>query len=629
MLLRPVGAHAVPINSAGPLSAIYVDEDLGCQVQAAGDVGPTFFGGTEPGACGTFLSLTNAPGIKEANAHHVFGPSPPGGVVPEAEYKALKQKLSGAGTEKSPFVITTTVAAFEPGEVGEREVAKIVETDTYVVGQDSYKTAITVESGPFLLAGTLYHVGDCSLSGLATGFGAGGVPTAGSVACTIQPGNGPSARFMAFTPTTAGFGLMEDQAKTVWASVNAGATQFPDTVAAATQQDNGMGISWPFSLSREEPEQTFTLTTTVSPTSPPTSSSSAGACSPSGQVPVKVSAINGPLAVRYTIDGGAQASAPTDAAGNATINVGAGLHTLEYRGEDETKAQEAVHHVVAVGGAPTLAITSDQGKVGYVLGEKGSVTVAAAGGALTSNPSASGVPISTASLGTFSVVGSATNACGTTNASFTYTVLPPPVLGESVNVEPVSGKVFVALPPGAQSSSLTAPLAEALVSLHKGLRFIPLPEARQIPVGSTLKATAGVARITTATATKGQLQFGSFSAGIFKLLQARRQRGLAQLNLIDSRNASQVCASTGKARVAATHLSSKVLGRLTGSAHGKFTTRGKYSAATVRGTIWSVTNQCNGTITRVTRGVVKVRDFLRRKTITLRAAKHYLARAPG
>ena len=37
-----------------------------------------------------------------------------------------------------------------------------------------------------------------------------------------------------------------------------------------------------------------------------------------------------------------------------------------------------------------------------------------------------------------------------------------------------------------------------------------------------------------------------------------------------------------------------VLGKLWGNGKGKFRTDGKYSAATVRGTIWLVQDQCNG-----------------------------------
>jgi hypothetical protein len=221
----------------------------------------------------------------------------------------------------------------------------------------------------------------------------------------------------------------------------------------------------------------------------------------------------------------------------------------------------------------------------------------------------------------------------------TLAALPPPVLGKTVNVIPVSGTVFVALPPGATlaSAASVSPFspfgleAQAVEALTKGRAFVPLTEARQIPVGSILETTHGVVGITTATTAspKGKLQSGDFGAGIFKLLQGRRQKGLTELDIIDNLNARQVCTTLGKrARIASSHLSSKVLGQLNSSGHGHFTARGQDSAATVRGTVWSVKNQCDGTLTHVKRGVVTVRDFIRRKTITLFTGESYLARGP-
>ena len=70
-----------------------------------------------------------------------------------------------------------------------------------------------------------------------------------------------------------------------------------------------------------------------------------------------------------------------------------------------------------------------------------------------------------------------------------------------------------------------------------------------------------------------------------------------------------------------------VLGQLWGSGKGKFRTSGKYSSATVRGTIWLTQDECDGTLTRVKRGVVQVRDFKRNKTVTVKAGHSYLARA--
>jgi hypothetical protein len=212
---------------------------------------------------------------------------------------------------------------------------------------------------------------------------------------------------------------------------------------------------------------------------------------------------------------------------------------------------------------------------------------------------------------------------------------PPPVLGKAVNVTPVSGIVYIELPPGATLAAFSpfspfALAAQAPAALTKGRSFIPLTEARQIPVGSILDTNTGVVGITTATTAskKGKLQSGDFGAGIFKLLQGRKQKGLTDLDIINNFSAHKVCATLGKARISSRHPSSKVLGRLNASGHGNFTARGQYSAATVRGTVWSVTNQCDGTLTHVKRGVVSVRDFRRRKTITLFTGESYLARAP-
>ena len=206
--------------------------------------------------------------------------------------------------------------------------------------------------------------------------------------------------------------------------------------------------------------------------------------------------------------------------------------------------------------------------------------------------------------------------------------LPPPVLGKAVNVTPVSGTVLIKLPPGAKLSlaySAREPLASA--SLSKGSGFIPLAQARQIPVGSILDTTRGVIGITTATSKKNALFTGTFAGGIFELLQSRKQKGLTQLNLMDSHPRKKVCVSAGKKASAAKSVSSKVLGELKSTVHGSFTTRGSYSAATARGTQWSITDECAGTLTRVTRDVVSVQVFATRRAILVHAGHSYLARA--
>jgi hypothetical protein len=664
-----VGAAEV-ITTSGPLTSIYVEGDLGCQVQASGDTGASFYPSSAPGDCGTFLSLKAGEDVGPEGSHHLFGHKTLAGTQPEADFTPVvgePQTLTGSGTTSNPFVVTTHVDAEEPTAGAPFKVAEVIETDSYVIGQDSYETTITVKNlGDSRLEGTLYHAGDCYLANLDEGFGAENVPSAGSVACTIDPNNNPSARFMAFTPTftsgppeTSAPHHMESFYDTVWSYVNPEGAEFPDTVDATTHQDNGMGLSWPVNLniaSSAENSATLKLTTTISADSPPTSSSSApsasagGACVSNEKFPVTVSAVNGAKAVHYKVDGGEEQTIALSESDQASIPLTPGQHTLEYWAEDLTSAQENPHHTVTVlvnSGAPGLTITSEQGKSAYLVGEAGSVAVAATGLDLANNPSATHLAISTSAPGTFSVTRSATNPCGTTGASFAYTVarltladLPPPVLGKTVNVEPVSGEVFVKLPPGYASASDASladplqsalPLATATESLSKGIGFIPLREARQIPVDSVLDTTGGVARIATATSKPKEQQFGNFGAGIFKLLQSRKQKGLTDLDIVNNHSASQVCATVGKkgkGKAYAAKLSSKTLGRVNASGHGHFTVHGQYSAATVRGTVWNVGNRCEGTFTHVTRGVVSVRDFRRRRTITLFTGQSYLAKAP-
>ena len=182
------------------------------------------------------------------------------------------------------------------------------------------------------------------------------------------------------------------------------------------------------------------------------------------------------------------------------------------------------------------------------------------------------------------------------------TQLPAPVLGRTVNVRAVKGTVRFA---------------------PKGGKFIALTAARQVPVGSQLDTRKGTVRLSSARDTKGTIQTGDFSAGVFQALQSRKksERGTTELRLKGSSFKS--CSAKG-ARAAANRRSVR---RLRSNAKGRFRTRGQYSSATVRGTTWTTTDRCDGTLTKVTSGKVAVRDFKRRKTITLRAGKSYLAKA--
>jgi hypothetical protein len=218
---------------------------------------------------------------------------------------------------------------------------------------------------------------------------------------------------------------------------------------------------------------------------------------------------------------------------------------------------------------------------------------------------------------------------------------PAPVLGKVVNVKPVSGVVFIKPPKGKSLGKLSH--ARGLAAVVKGTGFLPLTEARQIPSGSQIDARQGSLQVTAAPAGKsGKTQVGTFGGGIFKLAQDRRKttKGLTTMSLLEgdfpgapsyvSCGAKAHTTSGGSPAQAARKrrkLSSKVLQTLRSSVKGNFRTRGRYSAATVRGTAWDMSDRCDGTLTVVHKGTVDVLDSVLHKTVRVHAGHRYLASA--
>jgi hypothetical protein len=209
--------------------------------------------------------------------------------------------------------------------------------------------------------------------------------------------------------------------------------------------------------------------------------------------------------------------------------------------------------------------------------------------------------------------------------------LPRPVLGRTFNLEPVRGDVYVSVRGSAAAArARAAQLPAGYVPPVKGRRFVPLQEARQVPMGSFVDTRFGTVRLATARGRTRRVQAGRFSAGAFQVLQSRRRRarGLTELRLKGGNFKRCRTGRTGKrSSVQAARLSRRTIRRLRGRGRGRFRSRGRHSAATVRGTIWLTADRCDGTLTRVRRGKVAVRDFRRRRTVIVRAGRSYLARA--
>ena len=230
----------------------------------------------------------------------------------------------------------------------------------------------------------------------------------------------------------------------------------------------------------------------------------------------------------------------------------------------------------------------------------------------------------------------ASNSAGTaTGPDQTFTTAknappPPPVLGKTVNVSVVSGHVFILPPPGKSLGG-----AGDTAALSKGTGFVPLTEARQIPTGSEIDALHGSLKLVSNTGQIGKTQTATLTGGVFKVTQTRKgiTKGVADLNLIESAFQGAPSYGTCKAKHKAgdatiASLSSKTLQLLKVSGHGKFKTTGRYASATVRGTIYTVADRCDGTLTHVIRDTVLVDDFVRHKTILLHAGQSYLAKKP-
>jgi CSLREA domain-containing protein len=234
----------------------------------------------------------------------------------------------------------------------------------------------------------------------------------------------------------------------------------------------------------------------------------------------------------------------------------------------------------------------------------------------------------------------ASNSAGTTfGPDQTFTTKqdpppPPPVLGKSFDVTPVAGLVLIRLP-GARAADTSHLPGHAL---GKGQGFIPLTEARQLPSGTQVDARRGTIQLTSAAAQPHKLQTGTFNRGLFALAQDRggTTKGLTTLSLLEglfpgapsytsckTKKAADPSSSTAHAAA----VSSKVLQTLHASAHGRFRTRGRYAAATVRGTAWTMSDRCDGTLVVAQRDTVAVTDFVRHITVLVHQGHRFLARA--
>ncbi len=202
----------------------------------------------------------------------------------------------------------------------------------------------------------------------------------------------------------------------------------------------------------------------------------------------------------------------------------------------------------------------------------------------------------------------------------------PAVNGQSAIIRTLSGTVTVTVP-GSNEHSVAA-LGE------------------NIPLGTIVDATNGTASLTTAFTRRGATQNAKFFDGEFVVRQPRGTNVVTDIILRSPRFA-RICGTSSTrtrtaavaaraaaagddglvARSAATKRkrSKRVASRLWGDGKGRFRTRGHESAATVQGTRWLTEERCDGTLTRVRRGIVTVKNLRTGKFVRVPAGHSYLA----
>jgi hypothetical protein len=213
----------------------------------------------------------------------------------------------------------------------------------------------------------------------------------------------------------------------------------------------------------------------------------------------------------------------------------------------------------------------------------------------------------------------------TTGTAIPTPVAPSPLPSDDSEPDDGSAPEPVLAPPAppelGQSVGVAAKGGNVLVRLPGATRAVALTDAASVPVGSILDARKGT--VTLSSALPGDArQSGTFHGGLFEVRQPAGAHGMTELVL---RGPLPTCTGGGaRAAAASARRPPRVLwGR---DDHGRFRTRGSNSVATVRGTEWYVADRCDGTLTRVKRGSVAVRDLRRQRTVIVNAGKSYLAR---
>jgi hypothetical protein len=268
------------------------------------------------------------------------------------------------------------------------------------------------------------------------------------------------------------------------------------------------------------------------------------------------------------------------------------------------------------GGAPTaaqlahpLAVAADGART--LIADSANARVRAVG-----PPPAGGSGAGT-STGTDGVPATGT-ASGTGTGAGTTPVLAPGL------PQPVLGKRAVAAPDGGR----------VLVRLAGTRHFVRLTGRESIPLGSELDTTSGIVSLRFVTDAAGTIARAAVSEGRFVLRQPSEPVDGQLPAELDLSGPLAGCAPPrARGALASAARAPRPTGRrVRVRARGKVRTRGRYGAAVVRGTRWTMVDRCPGdphpgTFVLVREHVVAVTSFVLRRTVLVSAGHAFLAPA--
>jgi len=226
------------IDSNGKLGSIWVNNQLGCQVDHSGNgAGGEFYGGELSSiiaadnyvSCGTWLAV-------DSDTFGVF----------YEELTPVSQSMGGKGTKKKPFKITTV------SDVGNADVGntglRVTQVDSYRVTDDFYRTNVTIQNRTnSRISASVYRGGDCYLN-LTDDFTKGKLVDGNQPACESTDIAKPEE--LRLIPISPGSNYYAGSQGRVWDQLDA-QLPFENTIVNNTGDtaiDSGLGLSWEVSI---------------------------------------------------------------------------------------------------------------------------------------------------------------------------------------------------------------------------------------------------------------------------------------------------------------------------------------------------------------------------------------------